>query len=128
MAYGAYFLFKSLGENSHDTETKRWAYFLAKSFDRLRQQQVFALPVFGIEQEYNILKSPLASLHTLQEFAEAFTASAQLAVDPFGPNYYTTGVHKGELKAKVKAEAVIPGLNEFKSIQELNNPNRWAGN
>jgi len=124
IATGAYLLFKSLGEGTHD-DTTRWSNFLAKTFDRLRKQQLFAMPVIGLQEEYSLLKSPIASLRTMGEFAEAFSATFGLVVPPYSSNYYSTGVHKGELKAKVKWEAVTPGMNLVKWYEEQDNPNFW---
>ena len=59
------------------------------------------------------------------EFADVFTATLSIPIPPYNNNYYTTGVHKGELKAKVKAEAIVPGLNLVKWFQEQNSPNQW---
>lgn len=125
VAYGAYQLLKSLAENTDDNNTRRWSNFLAKTFDRLRKQQMFAMPVVGLEEQYMLLKSPIASLRTMGEFAEAFSATMGIVVPPYAENYYTTGVHKGELKAKVKTMKLIPGLNLVEWYKEQTNPNMW---
>lgn len=122
IATAAFLLFKSIAEERHD-ESRRWANFIAKSFDRLRRQQLFAMPVIGLEEEYTLLKSPIASLRIMGEFAEAFSATFGLVVPPYDANYYTNGIHKGELKAKVKWENVIPGANLVPWFQNQNNPN-----
>ncbi len=123
----AFQTFKYLAQQTDDTEGKRWSNFLAKSFDRLRKQSMFAMPVVGLQQQYSLLKSPIASLSIMGDFADAFAASAGLVVPPYGDNYYTTGVHKGELKAWVKTEQILPGLNVIKEYKELSNPTYWTG-
>ena len=125
VATAGYIFLKSLAQDSDDGNSKRWANFLAKTFDRLRRQQLFAMPVIGLEEEYTLLKSPIASLHTMGEFAEAFAATFSLPIPPYEGNYYTTGVHKGELKAKIKWEQITPGMNLVKWYQEQQNPNYW---
>jgi broad specificity phosphatase PhoE len=121
IATAGFLYLKSLAEDSKD-DTKRWENFLAKTFDRLRKQQLFAMPVVGLEEEYTLLKSPIASLRTMGEFAQALGATFGLVVPPYEENYYSTGVHKGELKAKVKLMKVIPGANLYPWFTELNSP------
>lgn len=125
IATAGYMLLKSLAQDAESDNTRRWANFLAKSFDRLRKQQLFAIPVLGLEEEYSLLKSPIASLRTMGEFADALSATFSIPVPPYGANYYTTGVHKGELKAKVKWQAILPGANVIKWYKEQNNPSYW---
>lgn len=125
VATAVFLLFKSIAEDAESDDTRRWSNFLAKTFDRLRRQQLFAVPVVGLEEQYSLLKSPIASLRTMGEFAEAFSATFGLVVPPYGANYYTTGVHKGELKATVAWERVTPGLNLIRWYKEQNNPSYW---
>jgi hypothetical protein len=124
--YSSYLMLKSLAEDSDPGAAKKWANFLAKTFDRLRKQTMFAMPVIGLEEQYTLLKSPIASLRTMGEFAELFSSTMGLVIPPYENNYYSNGIHKGELKAKVKFEKIVPGLNLVPWFKEQNNPNFWV--
>lgn len=121
VATAAFMWLKSLAQDD-EGNAKRWENFLAKTFDKLRKQQLFAMPVVGLEEEYTLLKSPIASLRTMGDFAQAIGATFGLVVPPYEENYYSTGVHKGELKAKVKMMKVLPGANLYPWYTNLNSP------
>lgn len=122
--FGAYMLFKALAEDD-ETEARRWNNYLARTFDKLRKQQMFAIPVIGFEEQYQLLKSPLASLRVVGDLADTIGDTIGLAI-PGIESRYTTGVHAGELKAWTKAKKMVPVLNLEPYLDELNSANYWV--
>lgn len=120
---GAYLLFKALAEDD-ETEARRWNNYLARTFDKLRKQQMFSIPLAGFEEQYQLLKSPIASLRVVGDFADTMGDAIGLAI-PGVESRYTTGVHAGEYKAWVKTKKMIPVLNLDPYLDELNSANYY---
>ncbi len=116
--WAAYQLFKALAQDD-ETEARRWNNYLARTFDKLRQQQMFGLPIVGLEEQYQLLKSPFASLRMIGDFGDTLNDTIGLAI-PGVNSRYTTGVHKGEIKAWTKARKLIPVANLEPWWDELN--------
>lgn len=106
---GAYMWFKAMAEDD-DPEERRWNNYLARTFDKLRKQQMFVIPVLGSEEQYQLIKSPFASLRVIGDLADTMGDALGLAI-PGVESRYTTGTHAGELKAWVKAKKQIPFVN-----------------
>jgi hypothetical protein len=94
-----------------DKFIKRWLNFLAYQQSRQVKEISTMMPLVGIEEQYQIAKSPFAILTTLKDFGQAVEKSLSLPIPPYEKNYYERGTHKGDLKVWKEWKDVIPALN-----------------
>jgi len=91
-----------------DKNLRKWINFLHRMSERVLQSQIMYIPIIGSKYQYQMLKSPIASLGTMANFGDALMETMQLPFPPYGDHYYTNGIHKGELKAYEKTLKVLP--------------------
>ena len=112
-SFAMYGIFRALAEGADDDDKtmKRWLNFLAYQQSRQMVEISTMIPIVGLEEQYQIAKSPIAILTTLKDFGEAVKTTMLVPFPPYDKNYYERGVHKGDLKAWKEWKDVIPALN-----------------
>jgi len=119
-------------DDEDDTEfEKKMENFLRYQADRTYKELILFIPVVGSVQQYQMIKSPIASSKTLGEIGEALwlsvkTPAAYLIKDKDAfysdSDYvYQRGVRKGELKLYKNWEDVIPILYSIKKYEDFLN-------
>ena len=74
------------------------------------------MPVAGTWEQWQLAKSPIPLLGTVNNFGKALTATMLLPFPPYQNNYYQHGVFKGDLKAFKDWKDTMPALSVL---------NRW---
>lgn len=112
-SFAMYGVFKSIASGVPDDDKflKRWLNFLTYQQSRQMVELSTMMPIVGLEEQYQIAKSPVAILTTLKDFGEALKTTMAIPLPPYNKNYYQRGVHEGELKALKEWRDVIPALN-----------------
>jgi len=112
-SFAMYGVFRALAEGADDDDKtlKRWLNFMAYQQSRQMVEISTMIPVVGLEEQYQIAKSPIAILTTLKDFGEAAKSTMLLPFPPYDKNYYERGTHEGDLKAWKEWKDVIPALN-----------------
>ena len=125
-SFGMYGLFRSISEGlDDDDETlKKWANFLAYQGSRQMNEITTMMPVVGLEEQFQLLKSPVPILGQLKEFSQAVKSTMSLPFPPYDKNYYERGIHKDELKAWKEWKDALPAfaiLNKWDSFEQVRN-------
>jgi hypothetical protein len=123
-SYAMYGMFKALGEgvDDEDENLKKWVNFMSYQGSRQVNEITTMMPVVGWEEQYQLLKSPIAILGTMKNFSEAVKSTMSIPFPPYDKNYYERGVHKGDLKAWKEWKDVIPALaimNKWDSYESV---------
>ena len=112
-SFAMYGLIRAIAEGvDDDDETlKRWLNFLSYQQTRQMVELSTMIPIVGIEEQYQLAKSPIAVLGTLKDFGQALKATMSLPFPPYDENYYQRGTRKGDLKAWKEWKDVLPAFN-----------------
>lgn len=112
-SFAMYGVFRALAEGADDDDKtmKRWLNFMAYQQSRQMVELSTMMPIVGLEEQYQIAKSPIAILTTLKDFGEAVKSTLLIPFPPYDKNYYERGIHEGDLKAWKEIKDVIPALN-----------------
>lgn len=117
-------IFKMLaaGVPPEDKNLKKLMNFMRYQGTRQTNEILTLMPVFGIQEQYQLVKSPIAVLGTMKEHAEAVAALMAMPFPPYDKNYYERGPYKGDLKAWKQAKDAIPVLgllNRWESFETV---------
>lgn len=118
-SYAMMGVFKALaaGVPDDDPNLKRFLNFLTYQQSRQINEIRTLIPIAGIDEQYQLAKSPLASLKTVVDFGQAVWATMSIPYDYTTDQLrYERGVNKGELRWTKEWKDVIPGLKQM---------NRW---
>ncbi len=107
------------GVSEDDKNLKRWANFIQKTTERVLDSQLMYIPVAGSYQAYQLIKSPIAPLGTMADFADALQETMKLPFPPYGDHYYTNGIHAGDLKALDKLKKSLPGVSSLRQWSDM---------
>jgi hypothetical protein len=109
----AYSLFEALaaGLDDDDEEVKKLVHALQVQSSRARFELMTMVPVLGTKDQYQMIKSPIASATMLKEWGEIVSTGMGLPFLPEDKLYYQRGVNKGELKFYKELKDVIPVVN-----------------
>lgn len=100
-----------------DKTLKRFFNFLTYQESRQINEIRTLIPLAGIDEQYQLAKSPLAGLKTIKDFGEAVWGTVAIPYDAITDNMrFERGVNKGELRWWKEWKDVIPGLKQM---------NRW---
>ena len=122
----AAYLFNMLasGLDDDDEQMKRLLNFLIYQQTRQQNEILTFVPVLGITEQYQLAKSPLASLSTLRDYGQIFATAAAMPFPPYDDNYFERGVNKDELKLFKEIKDVVPAfnvLNRWESFETVKN-------
>jgi len=98
------------GVPDEDEELKRFMNFLQYQQSRQAKELLTLVPIFGLQEQFQLAKSPIAVLGTAKDFGDVLLSALKLPIPPYDKNYYEKGVHKGDLKAWKELKDVIPAL------------------
>lgn len=102
-----------------DKNLKRWVNFMQKTTERVLDSQLMYIPGVGAEQEWQLIKSPIAPLGTMADFASALSETLKLPFPPYEDHYYTNGIHAGELKSLDKLKKALPGTSVLRQWDDM---------
>jgi hypothetical protein len=115
---------KGLKGDKDDPEEKWALNFLMYQQDRLRQEFLFYLPVYGwISTGRNIIQNPIAAEKSLTDLMKLMAATFMYA-NPYADEsdrYYKGGLYDKELKIKSLALKTIPGVRSWYNLKHINN-------
>lgn len=112
-AFFTYMLFDMLAEglDDDDEEMKKLVHMLQSQSSRAQFEMMTMIPVAGIKDQYQMLKSPIASVTMLKEWGEVVSAGGGIFILPEDKLYYQRGVNKGELKFYKELKDILPVVN-----------------
>jgi hypothetical protein len=116
------FMLLASGLDDDDEEVKKLMNFMIYQQTRQQNEIKTFVPILGIKEQYQIAKSPIASLSTLRDWGEATSSVLLLPFPPYDNNYYERGPFKGDLKAWKQVRDVIPAfgiLNRWESFETV---------
>ncbi len=121
----------SEGIDDDDEELKKVVNFLAFQQNRQMQEIQTLIPIFGIRQQYDLIKSPLAAVSTVKEGGEMLKS---MVATPFyasigqtEENFYKKGIHKGDLKLWKETKDFLPFLTIFNKYDNfINQQEFWV--
>lgn len=126
-------LFSALAEgiDDDDEELKKLVNFLAFQQNRQMGEIQTLIPIAGIRQQYDLIKSPLAAASTIKEGGEMLRS---MVSTPFyaitgqeDKNFYNKGIHKGEVKLWKETKDFIPFLTIFNKYDNfINQQEFWV--
>jgi len=126
-------LFSAISEgiDDDDEELKKLVNFLAFQQNRQMGEIQTLIPVFGIRQQYDLIKSPFAAASTVKEGGEMLrsmiTTPVYGALGVEGENFYKKGIHKGDLKLWKETKDFIPFLTIFNKYDNfINQQEFWV--
>jgi hypothetical protein len=123
-SFAMYGVFKALasGVDDDDEKLKKLLNFLKYQQTRQINEILTMVPVLGLKEQWQMLKSPIPALTTLKDFGELSTTLFSIPFQSSEKNYYQKGIYKGELKFYKEARDVIPGLamwNRWESFSQV---------
>lgn len=113
MSFALYHLFLAIGQgiDEEDENTRKLVNWLTSQSDRVYDEVAIGVFLLGTQQQYQLLKSPIALLGTAKDFMEVISEAIKLPFPPYDDMYFKNGVNKDELKLKKELMDVIPVLN-----------------
>lgn len=118
-SYAMMAIFKGMaaGLPPEDENLKRFLNFLTYQQSRQINEIRTLIPIAGIDEQYQLAKSPIASLKTFVDFGEAVWGTVAIPYEYATDNMrFQRGVNKDELRWWKEWKDVIPGLKQM---------NRW---
>jgi hypothetical protein len=112
------------GLDDDDEQMKRLLNFLTYQQTRQQNEILTFIPVLGTLEQYQLAKSPFATLGTLRDYGQIIAAAAAMPFPPYDDNYFERGVNKGELKVFKEMTDVVPAfniLNRWESFETVKN-------
>lgn len=118
-----------LGDEDDDDEyTRKFKHIVRQQTDRTAKEMVALMPLVGIDQQYQMISSPVASAKVLGELGQALTKTVSTAYNysqyqitgnrndwQLNPDvFYQRKPHKGKLKLAKEWQDAIPILTTFK--------------
>lgn len=119
MAY--FFNMLASGLDEDDDQMQRLLNFMIYQQTRQQNEILTFVPVLGIKEQYQLAKSPIASLSTLRDYGEVFASAASIPFPPYDENYYERGPHKGGLKAWKELKDITPALSLLNRWEAFDN-------
>lgn len=112
-SFSMYGLISAIGSgvDDDDENLKKFVNFLQYQSSRQMKEIVTFMPVVGTLEQYQLAKSPIASLGTVKDFGDVLYSVLKMPIPPFEDNYYERGTYKGDLKAWKELKDVTPALN-----------------
>jgi hypothetical protein len=112
----------SAGIDDDDEELKKLVNFLQYQQSRQANEILTLVPVAGIMEQYQLVKSPIAVLGTAKEYAQVLSQTMQLPFPPYDDAIYERGPFKGDVKLFKEMKDVIPALgilNKWESFETV---------
>lgn len=112
------------GLDDDDEQVKRLVNFLIYQQTRQQNEIKTFIPILGISEQFQMLKSPIASAGTLKDYGEFLAATFTLPFPPYNKNYYERGPYDGQLKAWKQLKDIVPAfnmLNRWESFESVSN-------
>lgn len=132
-SFALFQLFSALsqGIDDDDEELKKIVNFLAFQQNRQMQEIQTLVPVLGIKQQYDLIKSPLAAASTVKEGGDMLksmiTTPFYAGIGSEDENYFKKGIHKGDLKLWKETKDFIPFLTIFNKYDNfINQQEFWV--
>lgn len=119
-----YGIFKGLakGLDDDDEKLKKLLNFMTYQQSRQMNEILTMVPIVGLKEQWQMMKSPLAVLGTLKDFGEVTSTLFAIPFNATEQNYYQKGIYKGELKFNKELRDIIPGLvmyNRWESFKQV---------
>lgn len=119
-----YGLFKRLadGLDDDDEKLKKLLNFFKYQQTRQMNEILTMVPILGLKEQWQMMKSPIAVLGTLKDFGEVTSTLFAIPFNSTDQNYYQKGIYKGELKFYKEFRDIIPGLvmyNRWESFKQV---------
>lgn len=102
-----------------DPELKRFVHWAQQQTDRTFQETSLFVPLIGLVEGYQLLKSPVAGAGSIKEFAQLLQSSYQYPFIDDEHRYYQRGVYAGQSHLAKEARDIVPIMKEWNRIQSL---------
>lgn len=99
------------GVDDDDENLKKAVNFLTYQQSRQMQEIVTMVPGFGIREQFQIVKNPIAVLGTAKDFGDIVFHTLRMPFPPYEKNFYDRGIHKDDLKLWKEVKDATPALN-----------------
>ena len=128
LTYMMSLLFQSMfsGDDDDSELEARAENLLMYQTDRLWKELITFVPLIGLQQQYQMVKSPIASTRTMGELGQALAKTIETPLALMGGAeqtnsgiYYQRGSRKGQLKLTKEWMDAIPVLYAIKKYQNL---------